>query len=64
VRKTFNIAVVYSIRLWPYIPVQFFFFTFFLLILETARAQSHNLFDYVHVISVLVRILTDIFDTY
>jgi len=41
-----------------------FCFYFFLLILKTARLQSNNVFRYVHVISVLVRILTDIFNTY
>jgi hypothetical protein len=58
---------VYSIRLWPYIPVKYFLnfvLIFFLLILKTAKVQSHNLFHYVHVISVLVRIETDIFNTY
>jgi hypothetical protein len=60
--------IVYSIRkLWPYIPVKhfsIFVLDFSLLILKTVRVKSHNLFRYVHVISVLVRILMDIFNTY
>jgi hypothetical protein len=54
--------IVYSIRLWPYTPMNHFLnfvLTFFLLILKTAKFHSHDLFHYVHIISALVVILTD-----